>query len=42
MSSAAWALVLHAFGLMALSYEDPQRVANFRKPIVFPKGWVAV
>ena len=26
-----------AFGLMALSYEDPQRVANFRKPIVFPK-----
>ena len=27
-----------AFGLMALSYEDPQRVANFRKPIVFPVG----
>ena len=26
-----------AFGLMALSYEDPQRVANFSKPIVFPK-----
>ena len=26
-----------AFGLMALSYEDPQRVANFRKPIVLPK-----
>ena len=26
-----------AFGLMALSYEDPQRIANFRKPIVFPK-----
>jgi len=30
-----------AFGLMALSYEDPQRVANFRKPIVFPKMYVA-
>ena len=30
-----------AFGLIALSYEDPQRVANFRKPIVFPKmGYV--
>ena len=27
----------NAFGLMALSYEDPQPVANFRKPIVFPK-----
>ena len=26
--------------LMALSYEDPQRVANFRKPIVFPKQGV--
>jgi phage terminase large subunit len=29
------------FGLMAISYEDPQRVANFRKPIVFPKVGVA-
>ena len=26
-----------AFGLMALSYEDPARVASFRKPVVFPK-----
>ena len=25
------------FGLMAISYEDPQRVVNFRKQIVFPK-----
>jgi phage terminase large subunit len=30
-----------AFGLMALSWEDPQRVANFRKPIVFPRMYVA-
>ena len=26
-----------AFGLMALSYEDPARLASFRAPIVFPK-----
>ena len=26
-----------AFGLMALSYEDPARLASFRQPIVFPK-----
>ena len=46
MSSGAWDLgpshdwsshAADAFGLMALSYEDPQRIANFRKPIVFPK-----
>ena len=30
-----------AFGLMALSYEDPARVASFRGPIVFPKVGVA-
>jgi phage terminase large subunit len=29
-----------AFGLMAISYEDPARVAAFRQPIVFPKTWV--
>jgi phage terminase large subunit len=26
-----------AFGLMALSYEDPARLASFRAPIRFPK-----
>ena len=30
-----------AFGLMAVSYEDPARIKDFHKPIVYPKNHIS-